>query len=58
MLKAVTCPADERPQWRRQARRLAELSSWNHFFANYLEAFTLALKKAAVRRTTMPGTRP
>lgn len=33
----------------RQARRLAELSSWNHFFANYLEAFTLALKKAAVR---------
>ena len=49
MLKAVTCPADERPQWRRQARRLAELSSWNHFFANYLEAFTLALKKAAVR---------
>ncbi len=49
MLKAVTCPAEELPQWRRQARRLAEQSSWNHFFANYLEAFTLALKKAAVR---------
>ncbi len=32
-----------------KARDVAELTSWKNFFANYLEAFNIALEKAAVR---------
>ncbi len=34
---------------RKKARDVAELTSWSNFFANYLEAFRIALEKAALR---------
>ncbi len=47
--KAVRFTEDEQAQLRKSARQVADLSSWSHFFANYLEAFQIALEKAHLR---------
>lgn len=46
VLRAASCPADDLAQWRKNARAMAELTSWRYFYANYVEAFRLALEKA------------
>lgn len=49
VLKAATMPAATLAELRKSAREVAELTSWSNFFANYLEAFNIALEKAAAR---------
>lgn len=49
VLKAATMTPETLASLRRSARDVAELTSWSHFFANYLEAFRIALEKAAAR---------
>ena len=49
LMRAATCAVDNLPQWRAEARALAEKTSWQFFFENYITAFTMALKKAASR---------
>ncbi|RRD71060.1 MULTISPECIES: alpha-glucan family phosphorylase [unclassified Desulfovibrio] len=55
ILSIVGSHEQEHAERRKQARRLADRSSWGHFFANYLEAFHLALKKADTRVEQTPG---
>lgn len=49
VLKAATMAPETLATLRRSARDVAELTAWSHFFANYLEAFRIALEKAAAR---------
>lgn len=49
MLKAATMVPETLATLRKSARDVAELTSWSHFFANYLEAFNIALEKASAR---------
>ena len=49
VLKAATMDPETLATLRRSARDVAQLTSWSHFFANYLEAFRIALEKAAAR---------
>lgn len=47
--QAATCAPEVLAEQRKKARQLAELTSWKLFYANYLEAFNIALEKANVR---------
>ena len=49
VLKAATMAPETLTELRKSARDVAELTSWSHFFANYLEAFRIALEKASAR---------
>ena len=49
LIRAATCAVDDLPRWRAEARALAEKTSWQFFFENYMTAFAMALKKAASR---------
>ena len=49
LIRAATCAVDDLPQWRAEARALAEKSSWQFFFENYVRAFEIAFKKASTR---------
>ncbi|WP_165071449.1 alpha-glucan family phosphorylase [Desulfovibrio sp. ZJ200] len=49
VLQSAACPPDELALWRKNARAVAEQTSWSYFFDNYIQAFRLALEKAAER---------
>lgn len=49
VLQGAACLPDELALWRKNARAVAEQTSWSYFFGNYIEAFRLALEKAAAR---------
>ncbi len=49
LLKLATCPQEELTERRKQARNLAERTSWLHFYENYRHAFLQALNKAGLR---------
>lgn len=49
VLQGAACLPDELALWRRNARAVAEQTSWSYFFSNYIQAFRLALEKAAAR---------
>ena len=49
VVEAATCPAERLAQWRREARKQAEHTSWSHFFNQYLKAFNTALELADSR---------
>ncbi|MDR2820323.1 MAG: alpha-glucan family phosphorylase [Desulfovibrio sp.] len=54
MLGAVV-PQCELANWRKNARHLAEQTSWIYFFENYIKAFQLALEKADTRSALEPS---
>ncbi|MDE5832910.1 MAG: alpha-glucan family phosphorylase [Desulfovibrio sp.] len=49
IFKSVTDSDDVYKDLRKKARKIAELTSWKYFFANYEEAFRIALEKANIR---------
>lgn len=49
VLQGAACLPDELALWRKNARAVAEQTSWSYFFSNYIEAFRLALEKAGAR---------
>ncbi|MDR1856827.1 MAG: alpha-glucan family phosphorylase [Desulfovibrio sp.] len=49
LVQAVATSDEDMPEWRRQARAVAEMTSWTHFYENYIQAFRLALERADVR---------
>ncbi|MBD5642037.1 MAG: alpha-glucan family phosphorylase [Desulfovibrio sp.] len=49
VIQAATCEDSALAELRKKAREIAEQTSWSKFFANYLEAFNIALEKAAIR---------
>lgn len=48
-VRATTMDSAILEETRKRARDVAELTSWKNFFANYLEAFRIALEKANLR---------
>ncbi len=49
VLRAAASSPEELAAWRKNARDLAEQTSWRYFFSHYIEAFQLALEKADTR---------
>ncbi|MBD5553166.1 MAG: alpha-glucan family phosphorylase [Desulfovibrio sp.] len=49
VIQAATCDDATLTDLRKKARSLAEQTDWSYFFANYLEAFRIALEKASMR---------
>lgn len=49
IIQGVTLTPEVMLGLRKKARDVAELTSWSHFFDNYLEAFRISLEKAAIR---------
>lgn len=49
LLKAATYDEETLASLRKKARQVAEKTSWSNFFANYMEAFRIALEKANIR---------
>lgn len=49
IIEAVKYSPETMAALRKKARSVAEMTSWSNFFANYKEAFQIALEKASIR---------